>query len=381
MFSAICCLILSVSISRADNDYEIHYGVYPEREVKGVAPTESPYGPDIDCAGMHYEFMQHKNVNVAKFRSRWNFHADSVAGCAQACNQVINFDCKTFIFKHFFPGSINGTCMLSSESERDLEPVKICFGPYCKNDLYHRIGCIPIACDKSQCPDVPSSFCHTGEEIRHHTTSKDSCCPLFAECVCKEQKCAPLPPEPSGTGVVSFSKSLGCCPKWEVHCNASACASDLELSKTDCQEAGEIITLQQGVCCKEAKCVCKESSCPLPARCEDNEELQIFPGKCCNISRCKPRAKSRAGPAVIAPAPLSLRNGTDIYPLCGENGKHGNIDPVWCEVLLRVDESEHHAYLLFGLVTAFFMLVLIAACCAIVLMTITLMKVGKNKLA
>ena len=77
---------------------------------------------------------------------------------------------------------------------------------YISWNVYHRwnsvfrIGCIPIVCDKSQCPDVPSSFCHTGEEIRHHTTSKDSCCPLFAECVCKEQKCAPLPPEPSGTG-------------------------------------------------------------------------------------------------------------------------------------------------------------------------------------
>ena len=50
------------------------------------------------------------------------------------------------------------------------------------------------------------------------------------------------------------------------------------------------------------------------------------------------------------------------------------------QVLLRVDESEQHAYLLFGLVTAFLMMVLIAACCAIVIMTITLMKVGKNKL-
>jgi len=82
----------------------------------------------------------------------------------------------------------------------------------------------------------------------------------------------------------------------------------------------------------------------------------------------------------VAPAPMAVRNGTETYPSCGENGKHGHIDPVWCEVLLRVDESEQHAYLLFGLVTAFLMMVLIAACCAIVIMTITLMKIGKNKL-
>ena len=60
--------------------------------------------------------------------------------------------------------------------------------------------------------------------------------------------------------------------------------------------------------------------------------------------------------------------------------RKSNVYSYHLQVLLRVDESEQHAYLLFGLVTAFLMMVLIAACCAIVIMTITLMKVGKNKL-
>jgi len=367
--------LLILAFAQANPGYDGHLGVYPEREVDGGITDNSVY-PDIDCAGMHYEYMQHRNVDVKRFRSRWNFHADAVAGCAQACNQVINFECKTFLFKHFYPGSTNGTCMLSALGEIDLEPVKLCFGPYCKNDLYNRIGCVPIACDASKCPDIPSTICGEGEEIKHHTQDKDSCCPLFAECVCKPEKCSPMGDEPSGNGLISYTKTSGCCPKWEVVCNSSACLSESELVKTACTEPGQVSVVENGRCCKEAKCVCETSSCPLPAQCKEQEVLVTSKGNCCNITLCKPKPTSNGGSA-----PLGFTNGTEIYPLCGINGKYGHIDPVWCEVLLRVDESEHHADLLFGLVTAFLILVLIAACCAIAIMAVTLVKVGKNKLA
>jgi len=360
---------ISTILAKANN-------VYLEREVKGQT-TGAPVYPDIDCAGMHYEYMQHRNVNVQKFRSRWNFHADTVAGCAQACNQVINFECKTFLFKHSVAGSTNGTCMLSANTEQELEPVKICFGTQCRNDLYHRIGCVPIACDASKCPNVPSTFCHEGEEIKHHTSDKDSCCPLFAECVCKPEKCQPMGERPEGVGVISYSKTLGCCPRWEKICNISACSSEEDLVKTKCGEPGQVSAITKGHCCKEAKCVCESSSCPLPAQCEEHEQLIVSKGKCCDISLCKPKPTSGHTDSV----PMSNKDGTQIYPLCGKDGEYGHVDPVWCEVLLRVDESERHAGLLFGLVTAFLILVLIAAGCAVAIMAVTFVKVGKNKLA
>lgn len=355
-----------------DSEYEVHLGVYPEREVATPGATVSP---DIDCAGMHYEYLQHKNVDVVKFRSRWNFHADAAASCAQACNQVINFDCKTFLFKHHQPGSANGTCMLSEVGERELEPVKICFGSSCRNDLYNRIGCVPIACDASSCPDIPSTFCHEGEEIKHHnSTDKDACCPLFAECVCKPETCnTQIGEKPVGTGVVSATKTGSCCAKWDVVCDSKACLPEADLKKRVCPEPGQISVLANGPCCKEAKCVCESSSCPLPMQCNDQEQLVVTNGKCCNVISCQPRPTSQT----VVPT----KNGTDIYPLCGQNGEHGHIDPVWCEVLLRVEDSERHAGLLFGLMTAFLCLVIIAAGCAVIIMLTTLFKVGKNKLA
>lgn len=371
---------ISGVLGDAEHGYEVHLGVYPEREVK-VAKTEPSAFPDIDCSGMHYEYMQHRNVNVEKFRSRWNFHADNVAGCAQACNQVINFDCKTFLFKHFVTGSTNGTCMLSANSESELEPVKICFGPLCRNDLYNRVGCVPIACNAGQCPDIPSTFCGEGEEINHHTRDKDSCCPLFAECVCKSEKCQPMGEKPEGDGVISFSKTQGCCPKWQVVCNTSACSSEEDLGKATCNEPGQVSIVANGHCCKEAKCICESSSCPLPAQCKEHEQLVVSRGKCCNITLCKPPSRARSGDTVPVPVPMNHMNGTEIYPQCGRDNEYGHIDPVWCEVLLRVDESERHASLLFGLVTAFVILVFIAACCAVAIMAVTLVKVGKNKLA
>jgi len=367
---------ISTVLADKESGYDDHLGVYPERELEGT-PSETTIYQDIDCPGMHYEYMQHKNVNVEKFRSRWNFHADTVDGCAQACNQVINFDCKTFLFKHLAPGSANGTCMLSVISERELEPVKICFGPLCKNDLYNRIGCVPITCDDSKCPNISSTFCGEGEVIRHHKADKDSCCPLFAECVCKPEKCQPLGAKPEGVGVASYFKTKECCPKWQIACNTSACSSEEDLRKLTCNQPGETSVIVNGHCCKEAKCVCETSSCPLPADCKENEQLVVSQRKCCNITLCKPKSSS----INIVPVPMSHKNGTEIYPKCGKDGEYGHLDPVWCEVLLRVDESERHARLLFGLVTAFLVLVVIAVCCAIAVMTVTYVKVGKNKLA
>lgn len=385
-FILVCSLFAGSSTILAYTDLGFANGVSADSELDTAFTRDAPLILDIDCAGMHYEYMEVKNINVRKFRSRWNFHADRVEGCAQACNQVINFDCKTFIFKHSYPGSLNGTCMLSETSEQDIEPVKVCFGSHCKNDLYYRIGCVPITCDNSSCPKLNSSVCHEGMEVQYHDTQSGSCCPFFADCVCKPQSCPPLTEEPTGPGIVSVSKDdVACCPKWDVICNTTACPTKEQLENHGCSEAGERVSVEMGHCCKEAKCVCQVSLCPLPAQCQDDEFSEVIEGRCCNISLCKPKPKVDQSPASIATfAPLTIpyRNGTDIYPQCVSSLRdHGHIDPVWCEVILRVEEAENQANLLFGLVTAFLVIVIIGAVCAVIVMAVTLAKVGKNKLA
>lgn len=342
------------------------------------------------CPSKHYKYSSVRNVNVPAFKSRWNFNEPNPERCEAVCNQLINWECKTFLFQHAVPGSDNVTqCMLSDMSEYEIEPVQHCFGSMCKNDLYYRDGCINATCDKNKCPDVNKSICNgPGEKLWRFPKTKDTCCEL-AECICNKSVCPEPVNKSQSYGVVAGKLSDDCCPKWEYTCNTSLCP----IAKEQCKEQGQVQRPFKGPCCQEYNCDCDASLCLPQQKCTASEETVVSPlGPCCNITFCKPLTTASAPAAdVLAPEPINTTAGavhapppgpqrtpSRIYPNCRD---HGEMDRVWCEVLTRVEDAEEATRRVWALVTAFLILVTIAVCCGVTIMAVTFHKVGKNKLA